>query len=457
MEEFNNGNKDNNSLEQNTEKSIYRNQNPQTPPQTVYPNYQQYEPRKKKGGMAGIIVSIVIVCLLIGGLISAYIIVPIINGTSTQKWNEVVNSFQKDNQNALQSEPATTQSISPSASASTPALGGQAAAIDYTKNPIVQIAENVGPSVVGIMGSIRQFEPGTNSSAQPYSYGSGIILSKDGYILTNNHVISGSDILKVKLSDDTEKSYDAEVIGKDQYSDLAVLKINADNLTPAPIGDSTKLKVGETVVAIGNPLGEQFAGTVTTGIVSALNREVGDSPMKFIQTDAAINPGNSGGALVNLSGEVIGINTQKSYIAGYDEYGQQISTEGIGFAISISDAMPLVQQIIQNKGVKRPGIGVGIYEITADDAKSWQCPQGVLVRAVYTFGTARNAGVKKYDIITAIDGKAITTAKELTGAIQAKNIGDTVKLTIWRNGSTLELPVQIGDLNQMTETNETQQ
>lgn len=453
MDEFNNGNKDN-SLEPNTERPIYQNQNPQTPPQPVYPNYQQYEPRKKKGGMAGIIISIVIVCLLIGGLVSAYFIVPLINGAG---WNAKGAQQQAQAPNSAQTVPAPTQSPAPTPSVSVPALGGQAPAIDYTNNPVVQIAEKVGPSVVGIVGSIRQFEPGTNSAEQPYSYGSGIILSKDGYILTNNHVIAGSDILKVKLSGEpSNKNYDATVVGKDPYSDLAVLKINADNLMPAPIGDSTKIKVGESVVAIGNPLGEQYAGTVTTGIVSALDRQVGDSPMKFIQTDAAINPGNSGGALVNFAGEVIGINTQKSYIAGYDEYGQQISTEGIGFAISISDAMPLVQQIIQNKGVKRPGIGVGIYEITEDDAKSWQCPQGVLVRAVYATGTARNAGVKKYDIITAVDDKAIATAKELTDAVKAKNIGDTVKLTIWRNGSTLELPVQIGDLNQMTET-ETQQ
>ena len=445
MDEFNNMDNENtsNKLEpQNEEQSF----TPKTDaPQQVYPNYQYHEPKKKKGGFAGIIIAVVIVCLLIGGLVSAYIIMPLINGAN---YNASAAKPQQSGVQAAQSE-APVSSAAPSRSV--PPLGGQAPTIDNSNNPVIQIAEKVGPAVVGVEGSIRQFEKGISSIDQANAYGSGIVISTDGYILTNNHVISGSDIIKVALANG--KSVDAEVVGKDPTSDIAVLKIQADNLVAAPIGDSTVLKVGESVVAIGNPMGESLAGTVTTGIVSALNRSMSGSDMKFIQTDAAINPGNSGGALVNYSGQVIGINTAKYSVADYDyTTGSVVSAEGLGFAIPISDAMPIVQQIIQNGSVKRPGIGITCYEISADDAKNWQTPQGVLVETVYATGTARTAGIKKYDIVTAVDGKTITTVKELIETIKSKKIGDTIKLTVWRDGKTSDIPVPIGDINQMEET-----
>lgn len=412
---------------------------PQYPPPQYPPMYQAYAPRQKRGGLAGVIIAVVIVCLLIGGLLTAYIIMPWLNGFNFMK---VVQQEPKQSQQAQNESPPQISERD------VPNLGGQAPAIDQSGNQIVQIAEKLGPAVVGVKGSVRQYFRGFDVQEQANAYGSGIIISSDGYILTNNHVVSGSDTFKVALSDGRE--FDAELRGKDAKSDIAVLKIEAQNLTVAPLGNSDNLKVGETVVAIGNPLGEELAGTVTSGIISALNRQYGFSNM--IQTDAAINPGNSGGPLVNLKGEVIGINTLKSYIAGYDQAGAPISTEGIGFAIPINDAKPIAEELIRKGEIVRPGIGIGCYEITATDAKQWQTPQGVLVTVVNPEGTARMAGVKIYDIITAVDGKEILTVKELTGILEGKKIGNTVKLTIWRNKNTKEIVVEICDLNKIQET-----
>ena len=220
-------------------------------------------------------------------------------------------------------------------------IGGAAPNIDTSENPIVQIAQEVGPAVVGVAISQNGTQNGPLTDDQVSGYGTGIILSEDGYIVTNNHVISGASAVKVSLMDGTE--YSAAIVGADATTDLAVIKVDATGLTAAAFGSSDTLLVGETVVAIGNPLGSDLAGSVTSGIVSAVNREISTNgySQRYIQTDAAINPGNSGGALVNINGEVIGINTLKSYLAGYDDYGVPIGTEGIGFAIPINTAKPI--------------------------------------------------------------------------------------------------------------------
>ncbi len=447
MDEFNNNENTENKLEQPKEESQYT---PPAPPQQVYPNYQYHEPRKKKGGMAGIIIAVVIVCLLIGGLVSAYIIVPLVNGAN----------YGANAEKPQQSQQAAQSSAAPdaSAAASAPSLGGQAPTIDTSGNPIVQIVDKVAPAVIGVEVNVRQYQKGVNANDSYTLMGSGFVISNEGYILTNNHVVSGYDMFKIVFTDGDK--VDAQLIGVDSTNDIAVLKLKAakTGLSAAPLGDSSKIKVGETVVAIGSPIDEGLMGTVTSGIVSALDRVIPESgnPLKFIQTDAAINPGNSGGPLFNISGQVIGINTMKSFVAGYEQ-GATLSSEGIGFAIPINDALQTAQQIIQNNGnIKRPGIGITIQEISADDAKNWETPQGVLVQSVYATGTARTAGVKRYDIITAVDGKTVTTTEALIAVIKGKNVGDTVKLTIWRGGDKLELPVPIGDINEMDETDQSQ-
>jgi len=433
--------------------------------QNVYGGYGQYQqqyqpgyqytppvPPKKKSGLAGIIISVVVVCLLIGGLVTAYLIMPLLSGTNYAQQSAALQ--QPAASQAQAAQPATqpqqnAQNTVPATVSPAPQLGGQAPAIDVSNNPVVQIADKVSPAVVCIEGHSRQFTRGQSSQDQTISYGSGIISSKDGYILTNNHVISGSDSYKVVFANGDKA--DCTIVGKDTSTDLAVVKVKYDKpLTVASLGDSTKLKVGESVVAIGSALGE-LTGTVTTGIVSAMNRDVGNGMVKYIQTDAAINPGNSGGPLVNYGGQVIGINTMKSFISEYDEQtGTALSSEGIGFAIPISDAIPIANQIISSGGVQRPGIGINYEEITAEDAQSWNTPEGILVTTVNPSGTAA-AGVRRNDIVTAVDGKPLKTSAELLAVIRAKKVGDTVKFSIWRNGQTMELPVQIGDLNKLAE------
>ena len=451
MDEFNNNENTENKLEQPKEEPQYA-----PPPQQVYPNYQYHEPRKKKGGLAGIIIAVVIVCLLIGGLVSAYIIVPLLNGANYSANMEKPQQSQQAQNSAAPNA---------SAAASVPSLGGQVPTIDTSGSPIVQIVDKVAPAVIGVEVNVRQYQKGINANDSYTLMGSGFVISNDGYILTNNHVVSGYDMFKIVFSNgpDSEKSekIDAQLIGVDSTNDIAVLKLKTPkaNLSVAPLGDSTKVKVGETVVAIGSPIDEGLMGTVTSGIISAVDRVIPESgnPLKFLQTDAAINPGNSGGPLFNISGQVIGINTMKSFVAGYEQ-GTTLSSEGIGFAIPINDAIQTAQQIIQNNGnIKRPGIGITIQEISADDAKNWQTPQGVLVQSVYATGTARTAGVKRYDIITAVDGKTVTTTEALISVIKSKNAGDTVKLTVWRDGKTQDIPVPIGDINEMEQTDPSQQ
>jgi serine protease Do len=219
----------------------------------------------------------------------------------------------------------------------------------------------------------------------------------------------------------------------------------------AALGNSDTLKVGETVVAIGNPLGLELAGSVTSGIVSALGRHISSDGhnQEYIQTDAAINPGNSGGPLVNLAGEVIGINTLKSYIAGYDDYGQSISTEGIGFAIPITDAVPIIEQLMTKGSVERPGIGISCLVDVTNYYNPETAPDGVTIADITIDGPADQAGLMPSDIITTADGQEVLTVEELTAIIKSHKVGDKMDITIWRDGTIIEKSVRIGDLNNM--------
>lgn len=382
--------------------------------------------QKKNHGMIGVIISVCLVCLIIGALVGTYVIMPLLQRGS--------QNFTQDN----------TSTSNPPSSVD---IGGMAPELDDTTNVIPDIVEQVGPSVVGIttLSNVKTTFPA--GSTEETSYGSGFVISKDGYILTNNHVIENGTSYKVWTMDGTE--YEATLIGRDATSEIAVLKVDATNLTVAPIGDSTTLRVGETTIAIGNPLGKELAGTVTKGIVSALNREVYYNGRSFhmIQTDTPINLGNSGGPLLNIKGEVIGINTMKSVIAGYDSSGETVDAEGIGFAIPINDAIAIAKQIILQGGIQYPGIGVSVSAVSAENAQKYNVPQGLLVEQVTTGMSAETAGVKANDIITAVDGVETKTTDTLINAIKAKKVGESITLTIYRDGMTGQITVQIADLN----------
>jgi serine protease Do len=328
-------------------------------------------------------------------------------------------------------------------------IGGDKPSIDQSQNPIVQIAEKVGPAVVGVTVSVNQTVEGQNPAEVASGYGTGFIITENGYIVTNNHVVTDSDSVRVTLVDGTE--YEATLVGTDALTDLAVIKIEATGLTVAALGDSDALKVGETVVAIGNPLGTNLAGSVTSGIVSALNRVIstGGYSQKYIQTDAAINPGNSGGPLLNIEGEVIGVNTLKTYLAGYDDYGVPIGTEGIGFAIPARTVIPIVEQLMTQGSVERPGIGISCLVDVTNAYNVEGAPDGVTIVEVLEGYPADEAGLLANDIITAVNGVTITTVEELVTETQKYAIGEMVDFTIWRDGQGLEIKIIIGDLNKM--------
>ncbi|MBN2707144.1 MAG: DegQ family serine endoprotease [Deltaproteobacteria bacterium] len=277
--------------------------------------------------------------------------------------------------------------------------------------------------------------PHLRSQPQPVkSLGSGFVISDDGYILTNNHVVEDADAIKVTLSD--KKAYDARLVGRDEKTDLAVLKIDADHELPAvKLGDSGDLEVGDWVIAIGNPFG--LARTVTAGIVSAQGRVIGSGPYDdFIQTDASINPGNSGGPLFNLKGEVVGINT--AIVA---------SGQGIGFAIPVNMAKDLLPQLKTGK-VSRGRLGVHIQEVSEDLAASFGLKekQGAVVSEVVADSPAARAGLEVGDIILAVDGDKIDEMRNLPRMIAAKKPGTKVELEVLRLGKTIRVKVVLDDL-----------
>lgn len=318
-------------------------------------------------------------------------------------------------------------------------------------------ASKILPSIVGISitydvttssyFSMFGFNQGTSKSEATAS-GSGIILSSDGYIVTNNHVvdsksestyydISEATSIKVSLYGD-EQTYDAKIVGKDSQTDLAVLKIDKTDLTPAEFADSDSVKVGEFAMAVGNPL--DLGTTITCGVISAVNRKVEDSEKSTtytcIQTDAAINSGNSGGALVNSQGQVIGINTLKVASTG---------VEGIGFAIPINSTTDIINELKTYSKVRRPYIGISGRDLNEATAKKYNLVQGIYVVSVFEYSAAEKAGLQIGDIIIEADGKKITTMNELNEIKNTHSIGDTMKLKIVRDGKEKEISLTLGE------------
>lgn len=306
--------------------------------------------------------------------------------------------------------------------------------------PIVQAAKKVGPAVVGITNKalVRDFYNRTQLVEK--GSGSGVIYSKDGLIATNNHVVEGAQELVVSLP--SGSTYTGKVLGTDPNTDLAVVKIEADEDLPVAVfGDSDSLMVGEPAIAIGNPLGMEFRGSVTAGVISALNRslEMGERRFKLIQTDAAINPGNSGGALVNADGEVIGINSAKIAASG---------VEGIGFAIPINEAKPILEELAQKGKVARPYLGVSL--IDKDLAKRFgfdlDLRGGLFVAKMFQGGPAYLGGIRSNDIIVKFNGTKVASVADLREALGKCKVGQTVPVTILRGDTEVDKMVTLQEM-----------
>jgi S1-C subfamily serine protease len=308
------------------------------------------------------------------------------------------------------------------------------------------IVDACQPGVVGILN----YQPySLYQTLKPTYSGTGFILTADGYIVTNEHVIEDARKLTVVLSNGEEM--EAKLVGSDVMSDVAVLKIEAQGLTPLPIGDSSSIRVGEFVLAIGNPIStNELYGSVTFGIISAIARQINIDGFEneFLQTDAAINPGNSGGPLLNMNGEVIGVTNAKYFTAGYDEYGNTLHSEGIGFALPMNNVMTIVDSLIKNGSVPRPGIGVKVGTLSPEEAALQNRTPGIYVDSVTEGGPADVAGMKAGDIILKLDGKELTQ-DEMISLIRTKKIGERITFTVLRGTETLEIVITVGDLNQM--------
>lgn len=331
-------------------------------------------------------------------------------------------------------------------------------AVDKVKDAVVSIITYSANSQNSLFG-YGESDTDTNTE-QVSSQGSGVIYKKDGeyaYIVTNTHVINGAKKVDIRLADGTKVP--GEIVGTDTYSDIAVVKISSEKVSAvAEFGDSNQLTVGETAIAIGSPLGSEYANTVTQGIISSLNRTVSLKSedgqaisTKAIQTDTAINPGNSGGPLINIQGQVIGITSSKIATNG------GTSVEGLGFAIPSNDAIKIIEQLENNGKVTRPALGiqmVNLSNLSTTDLQKLKLPDsitsGVAVRSVQSNMPA-NGHLEKYDVITKVDGNPITSATELQNALYSHSVGDEMTITYYRNGkeetTTIKLDKSTNDLD----------
>lgn len=359
----------------------------------------------------------------------------------SQKQNSGTTTTTTVSKTAVKNENSTTQ------------------AVDKVKDAVVSVITYSANSQNSLFGS-TDTDTDTNTE-QVSSEGSGVIYKKEGnfaYLVTNTHVINGAKKVDIRLADGTKVP--GEIVGSDTYSDIAVVKIAADKVTTvAEFGDSDKLTVGETAIAIGSPLGSEYANTVTQGIVSSLNRNVSLKSedgqaisTKAIQTDTAINPGNSGGPLINIQGQVIGITSSKIATNG------GTSVEGLGFAIPSNDAINIINQLEKNGKVTRPALGiqmVNLSNLSSTDLQRLNVPSsvtaGVVVRSVITSMPA-NGHLQQYDVITKVDDKAISSTTELQSALYSHSIGDSMTITYYRNGkeetTTIKLDKSTSDLEQ---------
>lgn len=305
--------------------------------------------------------------------------------------------------------------------------------------PIVRAAQAVGPAVVGITNKAYARDFYNRRVLIEQGTGSGVIFDANGYIATNNHVVENAQEIVVSLADG--RTVPGKVLGTDPATDLAVVKVDENGLPAAQLGDSDSLMVGEPAIAIGNPLGLEFRGSVTAGVISALNRslEIGERRFKLIQTDAAINPGNSGGALVNADGVVVGINSAKISVAG---------VEGIGFSIPINLARPILQSIIEKGRVVRAYLGVGVLDKNSAARYGYDLnlDKGIYVAKAARSGPAGKAGIVEGDVILKVAGQETNSVADLRSVLDTQAVGSRVAVDIIRNGQNQSISVLLEEM-----------
>ena len=387
------------------------------PTEPSLPRYVPQSKKKKKKQPWGLILVIALICALLGGTAGALGVL-LIQNLQTEEVPETDVSY------LIQSNRENT------------AIEIVKAGTGQLMSPAEVYAANVG-ATVGITTSVTTNIWGfqTTSAAS----GSGFIISTDGYILTNHHVIEDADSITVSLFDGT--TYDAALIGYDESNDIAVLKVEAENLSPVILGDSDQLNVGDQVLAIGNPLGE-LTFSLTSGLVSAMDRKVTLSStvtMNLIQTDCAINSGNSGGALFNLYGEVIGVTNAKYSSSSSSE----ASIDNIGFAIPVNSILAIVESIIENGYIARPYIGVSVLDVS-EEMRLYGIPEGIAIQSVAEGSPAEAAGLQVGDVITTVNDTAMDS-DALVDFVGSSHIGDAVMLSIYRQGENLTIPITVGE------------
>lgn len=394
-----------------------------------YTDQPPNNPKQKSGWLMPIIIGLAV------GVLLMLVIYPSLSGK-----NVVLDDENKSETNGEKTEKVITE---------------EQLQVDVSTQ-ITEIVERVSPAVVGVTNIQMRSNFWDQSESNEAGTGSGVIYKKDdeyAYIVTNHHVVSQADVVEIVLNDDT--NLEAEILGGDLFTDLAVLRVPSDQVgEPIELGVSEALKVGEPVIAIGNPLGHMFAGSVTQGIISGKQRTIPqdfnsdgrpDWQAEVIQTDAAINPGNSGGALINLKGQLIGINSMKI---------NQSLAQGIGFAIPIDIARPIIDQLEKTGKVTRPYMGVEIYSLDEVPKAEWQntlrLPEevkgGVYIWSVEPISPAEQAGLKRLDVITEFDGKEVLDILQLRKILyEEKQIGEEVSIVFYRDGNRMETTLTLAE------------
>lgn len=381
---------------------------------------------------------------LLGGAVGGLLIV---GGFYLANGSTLAPSSSSNNSSSSTSEPAKVSNVkvdvdSDITSAVEKVQGAVVSVINLQAQQ--QSSNNPWGDLFGQQTQDSSAENTDDSNLVEASEGSGVIYNKSGdsaYVVTNNHVVEDSDGLEVVMSDGTKVK--GELMGTDSVTDLAVIKISSENVDEtATFGDSSVLKVGEPAIAIGSPLGSQYANSVTSGIISSVDRPISDSTsgvnISAIQTDAAINPGNSGGPLVNIAGQVIGINSSK--IASTSTESSDISVEGMGFAIPSNDVVKIIDQLQKDGKVTRPALGINMVDLSSVTSQQQEqilgvpssVKSGVVITNVMSATPAEKAGLKQYDVITKVDDEEVTSATDLQSILYGKNVGDTITVTYYR-------------------------
>jgi len=421
----------------------------------------QAQPEKKKRGF-GIFVLILLVVLLAATAYFGFLIyrdgfqlIPKITPEIVVEYSAGAESIPDVQEHPFQNDvPAPTPIPNPKPTLTPlpedreiPVLDGQPPYLmpGVGINTIPDVFDAVSPSVVSIR-NYAMMPYGGKAVMELYGSGTGFVVSSEGYILTNAHVVADAQLVTVQQPGGEE--LDATIIGMDVDTDVAVLKVADTNLKALALGDSDAVRVGDFVLAIGNPLdADLLNNTLTYGIISAKGREINldGNTNAYIQTDAAVNYGNSGGPLLNLKGEVIGMTSAKTITAGYDSYGNAVSAEGIGYALPINTVVEIMEKLIEFGTIERPAVGITVYTLTEAMAAQLGVPQAVYVESVVKGGPASAAGVRAGDVIIAANGEQINDKEALIAIIQSCSIGDKIELLIHRNGETVICVIELSN------------